>query len=95
MNLKINLTEVRENNHQLPSMITRVSGVKRGIGMIRWRIPSQLQQEKEIGRRIEKVHRDMDILIDEMTRMYEVVNRSLDMYERTEKENDKNASQFI
>lgn len=94
MKLKINMSAVRDVNYTLPPMITKMSGIQRGVGLLRWRVPAQLQQEREIGNRLAKVHREAGELVDELAQLYDMVNHCIDMYDRTERQNDENASQF-
>lgn len=94
MKININLNMAREINYSFPSLITKTIGIKRGIALLRWRVPDIIADEKQIGIRIDGIRNELDSLTDEMQRLYEKINMCIDGYVEAEQRNDNNSSQF-
>ncbi len=94
MRFKMDFRMVRNANLALPGMISKVSGVKRGTGLLKWRIPQEIQEKYEIEERMVRVNEDLTEIIEMMNRLYAQVNSSLEQYMNIEEKNNINASKF-
>ena len=76
--INIDMKKVRNANYNLPSVISSLSVQKRDINMMKWRIPSEIQNRRNIQgrlnsilREIEKVEQQLSLIhISEPTRPY-------------------------
>lgn len=94
MKIKINFREVRSANRTLPSVITKVSGIRRGIGLLKYRIPTEIQNKYELKERLDKSHRKLEEITNLLSQVYETTNVSLEQYIQTEAVNKSNADSF-
>ena len=80
MYLKFDIKRVRIANYALPIQLVKIAGVKRGIGLLRWRIPEQIRNKREIGRRVNSLYRQLAGIEADINKIYDVTNQSLYQY---------------
>ena len=93
--INIDIKSVRTSNYKLPADLAKISGVKRGIGLLKWRVPEEVQNEKEIKKRIEELNKQLDVAERELQEIYDVVNFCLTQYSDTENRLSENADMFV
>ena len=81
-------------NYALPTQLAKIAGIKRGIGLLRWRIPEQIRNKRDIERRVNLLYRQLAEIETEINRIYEVTNQSLYQYANMEEKNTLNANRF-
>ena len=91
MYLKFDIKRVRMANYALPTQLAKIAGIKRGIGLLRWRIPEQIRNKRDIGSRVNLLYRQLAEIETEINRIYEVTNQSLYQYANMEEKNTKMA----
>lgn len=94
MYLKFDIKRVRMANYALPTQLAKIAGIKRGIGLLRWRIPEQIRNKRDIGSRVNLLYRQLAEIETEINRIYEVTNQSLYQYANMEEKNTLNANRF-
>lgn len=94
MYLKFDIKRVRMANYALPTQLAKIAGIKRGIGLLRWRIPEQIRNKRDIERRVNLLYRQLAEIETEINRIYEVTNQSLYQYANMEEKNTLNANRF-
>ncbi len=93
--IKIDIKSVRTSNYTLPAELAKISGVKRSIGLLKWRVPEEVQNEKEIKKRMEELNKQLEVAERELQDIYDVVNCCLIQYSDTEKNLSNNADLFV
>lgn len=94
MYLKFDIKRVRSANYALPNQLAKIAGIKRGIGLLRWRIPEQIRSKKDIGRRINNIYQQLAEIERDINKIYDVTNQSLYQYSNMEEKNTSNANRF-
>lgn len=92
--IKIDMKKIRSANSTLPSIGMTVGEVKRGMGMMRWRIPEEIQNENQIKQRIVDVINEIGKLEEQINEVYKVTNNCVSQYLNAEEKNSVNADKF-
>lgn len=92
--INIDIKRVRNANYNLPSMISNLSVHKKNLNMLRWRIPSGIQDRKGIRERLDSILREMDRAEQQINEIYKVTGSAVTQYMNTETKLTTNASRF-
>lgn len=92
--INIDVKKVRNTNYNLPPMISNLSAQKRYVNMLKWRIPSEIQDRKNIRERLNSILREMDRAEQQLNDVYKVTGSAVTQYMNTETKLTANASRF-
>lgn len=92
--IKIDIKKVRNANYDLPSIISNLSAQKKSINMLKWRIPSEIQNRRNIRERLDSVLREMDRVEQQLDDIYKVTGSAVTQYMNMETRLTANASKF-
>lgn len=93
--IRLDIKKVRSTNTTLPPLATKLSGIKRGLGLLRWRIPDNIQEEIRMKERIEELLREIERAEAEINEIYTVTNSSIAQYMNVEERLSANAERFL
>ena len=65
--INIDMKKVRNANYNLPSVISSLSVQKRDINMMKWRIPSEIQNRRNIQGRLNSILREIEKVEQQLT----------------------------
>ena len=92
--ININIKKVRNANYNLPSMISNLSTQKKYISMLKWRLPSEMQDRRGIRERLDSILREMDKAERQLNDIYKVTGSAVTQYMDMETKLTVNASKF-
>lgn len=92
--INIDIKKVRNANYNLPSMISNLSAQKRYINMLKWRIPSEIQDRRGIRERLDAVLREIDRAEQQLNDIYNVTGSAVKQYTNMEASLTANAARF-
>lgn len=92
--INICLSEVRNANYRIPSLVSKLDNVKSAIGLMRYRIPKDVIEKYDIKQRMNNVYQELNSLEQKLDEIYDVTNSCVDQYLYTEQVNNKNAKLF-
>ncbi|MCM1221655.1 MAG: hypothetical protein NC548_44970 [Lachnospiraceae bacterium] len=92
--IHIDIKKVRNANYNLPSMISNLSLQKKYINMLKWRIPSEIQDRRNIRERLNSVLRELDRAEQQMNDIYKVTGSAVTQYMSMETNLTANTSRF-
>ncbi len=92
--INIDIQKVRNANYNLPPMISNLSVQKKYINMLKWRIPSEIQDRRNIRERLHSILREMDRAEQQLNDIYKVTGSAVTQYMSMETNLTANASRF-
>lgn len=92
--INIDIKKVRNANYNLPSMISNLSVQKKYVNMLKWRIPSEIQNRRNIRERLNSILREMDRAEQQLNDIYKVTGSAVTQYMSMETNLTANASRF-
>ncbi|MCM1056108.1 MAG: hypothetical protein NC517_00650 [Firmicutes bacterium] len=92
--VNIDIKKVRNANYELPSMISSLSAQKRYVSMLRWKIPSEIQDRRNIRERLGTVLREMEKAEQQLNDIYRVTGSAVTQYMNVETNLSANAAKF-
>ena len=92
--INIDMKKVRNANYNLPSVISSLSVKKRDINMMKWRIPSEIQNRRNIQGRLNSILREIEKVEQQLTGGYNVTGSAVAQYMNMEADLTTNASKF-
>lgn len=92
--IDIDIKKIRTANYSLPNQKTELDSIRRGLGLMRWKIPKEIQNEKEIGDRIIRIIEELERLESEMDDIYLTTNVAVKNYMENENGLVRKASLF-
>lgn len=78
--IHIDIKKVRNANYNLPPMLSNLSAQKRYVNMLKWRIPSEIQDRKNIRERLDSILREMDRAEQRLNDIYRVTGNAVTQY---------------
>ena len=91
---KIDIKKVRSANYNLPSMISSLSAQKKVVSMMKWRIPSEIQDRRNIRERLQTILREIEKSEQQLNEIYKVTGSAVTQYMNLEDRLTANASRF-
>ena len=92
--IRIDLKKVRKANYNLPSVVSNLSAQKRYVNMIRWRVPSEIQERREIQKRLDEILKRIEKEEERIQEIYKVTGSAVQQYVNLETALTENASKF-
>lgn len=92
--IDIDIKKVRNANYNVPPMMSNLSAQKRYINMLKWRIPSEIQDRKEIRERLSAAGRELERIEQQLNDIYKVTGSAVVQYMDMETKLTANASRF-
>lgn len=92
--IQIDIKKVRNANYNLPPMISNLSAQKKYVSMLKWRIPSEIQDRRNIRERLNSILREMDKAEQQLNDIYKVTGSAVTQYMNMETNLTVNASRF-
>ncbi|MDE6015304.1 MAG: hypothetical protein K2H41_06400 [Acetatifactor sp.] len=92
--INIDMKKVRNANYNLPPMISNLSVQKKYISMLKWRIPSEIQDRRNIRERLNSILQEMDRAEQQLNDIYKVTGSAVTQYMSMETTLTANASRF-
>lgn len=92
--INIDIKKVRNANYNLPPMISSLSAQKKYVNMLKWRIPSEIQDRRNIRERLNSILREMDRAEQQLNDIYKVTGSAVTQYMNMETNLTANASRF-
>lgn len=92
--INIDIKRVRNANYSLPPMISNLSAQKKCVNMLKWRIPSEIQDRRGIRERLDSILREMDRAEQQLNDIYKVTGSAVTQYMNMETRLTANASRF-
>lgn len=93
--IKIDLKRITDANSGMPGMISQVEGARRSVGLMRWRIPEEIQTTCDIKKRLDSVVADMqraEKLLEDIKR---VVGSGITFYSESDARAKNAAEKFL
>lgn len=92
--IQIDIKKVRTASYTLPSMAGKAENVKRSMSLLRWRIPGEVQDQRDIRNRVNNIISELGRVEEELNDIYKITEHCLYQYMNTEEKNYNNASKF-
>ncbi len=92
--ININIKKVRSANYDLPPIISNLSAQKRYLNMLKWRIPSEIQDRRDIRERLNSILKEMDRAEEQLNDIYRITGSAVTQYMNMETKLTANASRF-
>ena len=92
--INIDIKKVRNANYNLPPMISSLSAQKKYVNMLKWRIPSEIQDRRNIRERLNSILRELDRAEQQLNDIYKVTGSAVTQYMNMEANLTTNASRF-
>ncbi len=92
--IRIDLKKVRKANYNLPAVVSNLSSQKRYVNMIRWRVPSEIQERREIQKRLDEILKRIEKEEERIQEIYKVTGSAVQQYVNLETTLTENASKF-
>lgn len=92
--INIDIKRIRNANYNLPPMISNMSVQKKCVNMLKWRIPSEIQDRRGIRERLDSILREMDRAEQQLNDIYKVTGNAVTQYMNMETRLTANASRF-
>lgn len=92
--IQIDIKKVRNANYNLPPMVSNLSAQKKYISMLKWRIPSEIQDRRNIRERLNAVLRELERAEQQLNDIYKVTGSAVTQYMNMETNLTVNASRF-
>ena len=92
--INVDMKKIKNANYNLPSMISSIDTQKRYVNMLKWRIPSEIQDRRGIRERLNSVSRELDKAQQMLSGVYNVTGSAMTQYANMEKTLTENAARF-
>lgn len=92
--IHIDMKKVRNANYDLPPVISNLSAQKKYVNMLKWTIPSEIQDRRNIRERLGSVLRELDRAEQQLNDIYKVTGSAVTQYMNMETNLTANASRF-
>lgn len=92
--INIDIKKVRNANYNVPPMMSNLSAQKKYINMLKWRIPSEIQDRREIRERLSAAGRELERIEQQLNDIYKVTGSAVVQYMDMETKLTANASRF-
>lgn len=92
--IQIDIKKVRNANYNLPPMVSNLSAQKKYVSMLKWRIPSEIQDRRNIRERLNAVLRELERAEQQLNDIYKVTGSAVTQYMNMETNLTVNASRF-
>lgn len=92
--INIDIKKVRNANYNLPPIISNLSAQKKYVSMLKWRVPSEIQDRRGIRERFVSVLRELDRAERLLNDIYNVTGSAVTQYMNMETNLTANASRF-
>ena len=83
-NVQINLKEVRKIDHAVSNISSRILGEKKKLGMVRWTIPDDIMDRKDIRSRLDSVIDRLSRVEVSLDELHRVMTESIVNYVNNE-----------
>lgn len=93
--IKIDLKKVRDANAKVPGMISSLEGSERKTGLLKWRIPEDIQSRTDVKARLDSVVSDMEKAERMLKEIKETVGGAVTSYSNADKRRNKEAAKFL
>ena len=92
--IEIHLRELKAANQRMPVALSSIDSIKRNVNLLRWRIPAEIQERRDIRHRLEQIIKAIDETERKMQDIYAVTDSAVFQYAKTDRELKKNAESF-
>ncbi len=92
--IMIDMKKVRNAGYELPPMMSNLSAQRRYINLLKWRIPSEIQDKRDIRERLHSIMQEMDRVEQMLHDIYEMTESALEQYKNTETNLTASAARF-
>ncbi len=94
--IKIDIKRVRNANYAVPAMISSLDRSERAINLMKWRIPEEIQERRDIKNRLALIVRKMKQAESKLGEFYKFTEDSINRYLETDRGlNNQANSDFI
>ena len=93
--VNIDLKKMHNASAKLATKEYLFSNVRRTVGLIRWKLPDELRQKKDIERRINNVLKQVQMAEQLMHEIKTTTNSCISQYVQAENHNNDNAKKFL
>lgn len=93
--ININMRDVKNANSLLPSIKNQISSVERGVGLLRWRVPEELQNNRNVKDRLNNMVQDLRDVEQRLGEVYSVVNEAVYQYQTMEQNLRSSVDSFL
>ena len=93
--INIDLRKMRNASAKLATKEYMFSNLRRTMGLIRWKLPEEIKQKKEIDKRIEKILKQIQTAEELMHDIKTTTNSCISQYAQAENRLTENANKFI
>lgn len=94
-NVCIDLKRVRETNSSMPGMISSIEGAKRKAGLLKWRIPEEVQARRNVKSRLENSVSDIERAERLLKEIKKVVGDAVIQYSNADAKMAAEANKFL
>ena len=92
--IKIDLKKLQNANYSIPSVLSGLAAQKRYLNLLKWRIPTDVQNKKQIRKQLDACIKELVEIEEQINDIYKVAKNAVTQYSNVEKRINKNASQF-
>ena len=92
--IKIDLKKLQNANYSIPSVLSGLAAQKRYLNLLKWRIPTEIQNKKQIRKQLDACIKEITEIEEQINDIYKVSRSAVMQYTNVEKKLNKNASQF-
>lgn len=92
--INIHLRELRNANQRMPTYSSSLNSIKRSISLLRWRIPAEILERRDIRIRLEQALKELESMEKKMQDIYSNTESAITQYMNTDWEIQKNAESF-
>ena len=92
--IDIDIKRVRNANYAVPAMISALSRSERTVNLLKWRIPAEVQERRNIKARLELVSRELKRAQELLNDIYTVTEGGIDSFTVVEHELENKANLF-
>lgn len=92
--IKIDVKKLRNANYDVPPMVSNLAAQKRYLNMLKWRIPAEIQNRRNIRDRLDQALQELDKAERQLDEVYRMTGSAIAQYRDVEKKITENASKF-
>ncbi len=94
--VSIDIKRVRNTNYAVPGMLSSLDRSEKSVNMLKWRIPGEVQNRRDIRNRLAAIVRDISRAEEMLGKIYRITEEGINQYSETERRLDRKAgSDFI
>lgn len=94
-NIDINLKEVNSTNAQFPRYIISLSGTKRELEILRWKLDEEIMNNNSMNERYKLILRQIVEVEEKMNKVQNFITSALRQYEEMERITKGQADDFL